>query len=124
MKNLEESINLAVRYPLTGVQLLADTVAQALIDAEWFDNEHKIRFCIGFLNEVVSDKKSELFDDHLFKKIKKRPIRFCIRLLKRYPEQGLKFLIHMILHELRDVQNFKMEQLIEFHSEILSRFFL
>jgi hypothetical protein len=123
MKNIRSSIQIAVRHPSSGSQLLAKTISDAFMEATWISRDLKIRFCIIYMKMIIGCELEQTIDDKLLEKVTRKSLPFGIRLLKRYPETGIFVLVKLIINELNQKQNFTLEQLVEFHSELLSHFF-
>lgn len=123
MKNIKSSIQLAVRHPSTGSQLLARTIADAFTDAPWITRELKIRFCITYMKMIIGCEILQSVDENLLERITRKSLPFGIRLMKRYPELGVFALAKLIVDELNQNQKFTFEQLVEFQSELICDFF-
>jgi hypothetical protein len=110
-------------YPVTGVQLLASKVAAVFNETQWITTEHKILFCILFMKKVLGCPIPQSFSESLIRRIMKKSLRFSIRLLKRYPSDGILMLVVLIMAELHDNQKYSVEQLTDFHTTLMGAFF-
>ncbi len=123
MDNLEATGNHIGQYPWAGSEMLARTIADALNECGWVNSNHKIRLCILFMQKILESKLEVSENIALIRKIKKKPISFIIRFLKRYPDKGLKLLSQSVMDELRENQKFKMGELVQFHTALLDLLF-
>lgn len=123
MSYFNDNMDHAVNYQAAGSELLARNVASALNESRWINNDLKIRFCILFMRSILDHKTHDPGRISLIQKINRKPLRFAIRLLKRYPEEGLSILSQSIMVELQSNQNFKLDQLVSFHTVLLNLLF-
>lgn len=106
-----------------GSEMLASTIAKALNESRWVGSDLKIRLCILFMQMILESKQENKDDIALFQRIKKKPISFMIRLLKRYPDKGLQLLSQAVMAELRENQKFQFGELVQFHTVLLDLLF-
>lgn len=123
MNNLEGIQDYTYQLQGTGSKMLASTIAKALNESGWVSSELKIRLCILFMKMILESKLENKDDIALFQRIKKKPIRFMIRLLKRYPDKGLQLLSQAVMAELRENQKFQFGELVQFHTILLDLLF-
>lgn len=109
--------------PLSGAQIFARAVSHAFNDAPWISKELKLRFCLGFLENLLEKDWDSQTAHQLRKRFEKLTMETGFRLLRRFPDKGIEMLVTLLMVELRDRQKFTQEQLIEFHSELLEHFF-
>lgn len=121
-KSIQRSIQIAVRRPHTGIELLANTFTQCIDDTTWITKDLKIEFCLLFLNAILENTNRREGTD-FSNKLQHRSIYLGIRLLKHYPQEGLKILVELIINELIDNQNYSQDDLIQFYTEVFCRFF-
>lgn len=123
MDNLEVTENSIGQYQRAGSEMLARTIADALNECGWVNSNHKILFCILFMQKILESKLEVSDNIALIRKIKKKPINFLIRFLKRYPDKGLKLLSQSVMDELRENQKLKLGELVQFHTALLDLLF-
>jgi hypothetical protein len=121
-KSIQKSIQIAARRPTSGIALLANTFTKCIDNAGCVTKDLKIEFCLLFLNSIL-DKTYQAKDENLSDRLQNKSIDFGIRLLKRYPQEGLKVLANLIIRELVEHQHYSQDELLQFYSEVFSRFF-
>lgn len=104
-------------------QFIASSVASALNGSKWVSKDHKVRFCILFMQRMLERQLENYSTIQVFNKMKKKPLAFIIRLLKRYPEKGMHILSQTIIDELQQNQHFKFDQMVQFQTILLELLF-
>lgn len=115
--------NFSIKNPIGDSVFLAQNIANALNSSSWVSRDLKISLCISLLRGIMGSHEEKNESDLFVEKIKGKPFSFSIRLLKRYPEKGVKILSNSIIDELQRNQNYKLEQLVEFNNVLLDLLF-
>ena len=123
MNNLEGIQDYTYQLQGTGSKMLASTIAKALNESGWVSNNLKIRLCILFMQKILESKVENTDDIALVRKMRKKPIDFMIRFLKRYPDKGSQLLSQYVMEELRENQKFQFKELVQFHTVLLDLLF-
>ncbi|MBD3418890.1 MAG: hypothetical protein GF398_02110 [Chitinivibrionales bacterium] len=121
--SITRGISIAVRHPQIGAELLARSYAHKLNQAPWFDRKMKIELSLLVLGSCLGGRTEPKVGKRLFKRVKKRPLEFGIRYLKRDSYHGLRMLAALLMDELRNNQHLSNSEIVEF-SRILIREFL
>jgi hypothetical protein len=121
-KSIQRSIQIGTRHPIKGMSLLANTFTQCIDNSTSLTKELKIEFCVILLSAIV-DRSYQPQKKNLSKRLKNKSIYSGIKLLKRYPRQGLEILVDLIIDELIGHQKCTQDDLFQFYSEIFSCFF-
>ena len=114
---------MAIRHPDSGINLLARTFARNFEGAPWISGELKLKFCILFLGNLIDGSVERDLDHQLVQKVLKKPMQFGIRLLKRSPDEGLRMLVALVMHELREEQRYSDSDFHKFYEEVIVTFF-
>lgn len=122
-KSIEHGINMAIRHPEAGVELLARTFAIYFQGAPWINGDLKMRFCILFLSNLLDGAVEKQVSGRTMEKLVKKSMSFGIRLMKRWPDEGLKMLVAMVMRELRCNQHFSELEQQYFCEEVITVFF-
>jgi hypothetical protein len=122
-KSIEHGINMAIRHPEAGVELLARTFAIYFQGAPWINGDLKMRFCILFLSNLLDGAVEKQVSARTMEKLVKKSMSFGIRLMKRWPDEGLKMLVAMVMRELRCNQRCSELELQYFCEEVITVFF-
>ena len=124
-KNLtvKDGIKLAVTHPAKGAAILARTVASQLEKESWLNDEFKLKFCILFVNNLIDGSVEKSIDPDILKKIKKRTFIDGLKLLRKRPLEGMKYMLVIIMEELRNRQGFSSEDQFLFYESLLKSFF-
>lgn len=123
MDNLEGRQDYTDQLQGTGSKMLASTIARALNESGWVSSDLKIRLCIMFMQKILESKLENTDNMALIQRIRKKPVRFIIRFLKRYPDKGLYLLSQSVMEELRENQKFQFGELVQFHTALLDLLF-
>ncbi|MCL2690017.1 MAG: hypothetical protein FWE57_09270 [Chitinispirillia bacterium] len=123
VKSIEHGINMAIRHPEAGVELLARTFAIYFQGAPWINSNLKMKFCIMFLSNLLDGAVEKQVSVRTMEKLIKKSLSFGIRLMKRWPDEGLKMLIAMVMRELRCNQHCSELELRYFCEEVIAVFF-
>ena len=121
--SVENGFKLAIRHPHSGAEILAKTIAQLLIGEEWITDELKLKFCIMFVDNLIDGNIEQNIDRNILEKIKKRPFTDGLKLMKHRPTEGMKFMLVIIMEELRNHQGFTEKEQFVFYENLLSSFF-
>ncbi len=121
-KSIQQSIQISIRQQSSGKELLAKSFTNCMNDAAWVTSELKIEFCVLFLQAILDRAYNQKIDDFTHR-LRKKSVHFGIRLLKRYPKQGLQVLVNLIMDELIDHQKYSQDELFQFYAEVFERFF-
>jgi len=122
-KSIEHGINMAIRHPVAGVELLARTFAIYFQGAPWINSNLKMKFCIMFLSNLLDGDIEKQVSVRTMEKLIKKSLAFGIRLMKRWPDEGLKMLVAMVMRELRCNQRCSELELRYFCEEVITVFF-
>lgn len=120
---VESGFKIAVRHPYAGAEILAKTLAKALVDQDWITEEFKLKFCIMFVDNLIDGNIEKNINRKFLDKIKQKPFTEGIRLMKKRPDQGMKFMLVIIMEELRHRQGFTEKEQFTFYDELLTCFF-
>ncbi|MDR0305436.1 MAG: hypothetical protein LBI42_01220 [Chitinispirillales bacterium] len=122
-KTIEHGISMAIRHPEAGVELLARTFARHFQGAPWINGDLKMRFCILFLSNLLDGGVEREVSGRTLEKLVKKTVSFGIRLMKRWPDEGLKMLVAMIMRELKCNQHCSELEQQYFCEEVIAVFF-
>ncbi|MFP4014642.1 MAG: hypothetical protein ACLFVQ_11185 [Chitinispirillaceae bacterium] len=120
---IQQGISMAIRHPEAGVVLLARSFALHFQGAPWITPELKLKFCILFLGNLMDSAVEREIDPQLLKKVLRKSMQFGIRLLKRWPDNGLKMLVAVVMSELRQNQRYSQSEMQQFYDEVIGVFF-
>jgi hypothetical protein len=123
MDNLEGRQGNTEQLQGTGSEMLAWTIARSLNECGWVNSNLKIQLCILFMQKILESKLGSTDNIALIQKIRKKPISFIIRFLKRYPDKGLQLLSQSVMEELRMNQKLQFGELVQFHTALLDLLF-
>lgn len=123
MDNLEAANHYTDQVQGVGSKMLACTIAKELNESGWVSCNLKIRFCILFMQKILESKLKNPDNIILIQKIRKKPLSFIIRFLKRYPDKGLQLLSQSVMEELRGNQNYEFDELVQFQTALLDLLF-
>ena len=123
MNTLGDPFFIAAENKADASQIFANALASAMNQSSWVNSNLKIRFCILFMQRLLEHRLVQSGNIQLVKKIKQKSIVFLIRLLKRYPEEGLHILSQFIIDELQENQHFEFEHLVQFQTILLELLF-
>jgi hypothetical protein len=120
---VKRGIKIAVRHPEKGAEIIAKTLADTLIGEDWITDEFKLKFCIMFVDNLIDGNIEKSIDRKLLEKVKDRTFIEGIRLMKHRPRQGMKFMVAIIMDELRNHQGFSEKEQFIFYENLLQSFF-
>ncbi len=126
MKNklsVENGFKIAIRHPNSGAEILAKTLAHLLLGEAWITDELKLKFCIMFVDNLIDANVEKNIDRKILEKIKKLPFTEGLKLMKHRPKQGMKFMLVIIMEELKNQQGFTEKEQYVFYENLLSNFF-
>ena len=121
--SVENGIKIAIRHPSSGEMILAKTVANLLNKEDWLNDEYKLKFCIMFVDNLIDGNIEKSVDRKILSKIKQKSFIDGIKMLKMRPKAGMKYMLVLIMEELRHRQNFDQKQQYKFYEELLANFF-
>ena len=121
--SVENGFKIAIRHPGSGAAILAKTLSGIIQDEEWINDEYKLKLCIMFVENLIDGSIEKSVDRARLEKLKKRSFANGIKLLKRRPHEGMKYMLVIIMEELRHRQNFNEQQQYQFYEELLAGFF-
>jgi hypothetical protein len=112
-----------MRHPRAGARLLAKTLASAINDEEWITDELKFKFCAMFVDNLMDGEIERSVDKKILEKIKGQTFQEGLRLMRKRPETGLRYMLAIVMEELRHHQGFGEEEHKAFYEELLANFF-
>jgi len=121
--SVENGIKIAIRHPSSGEMILAKTVAALLNKEDWLNDEYKLKFCIMFVDNLIDANIEKSINREILSKIRQKSFTDGIKMLKMRPEEGMKYMLVIIMEELRHRQNFDETQQYQFYEELLANFF-
>jgi len=121
--SVENGFKIAIRHPSSGAEILAKTLAQLIKEEEWINDEYKLKFCIMFVDNLIDGNIEKSINRKILDRIKKKSFAYGIKLLKHRPAEGMKYMLVIIMEELRHRQNFNETQQYQFYEELLANFF-
>ncbi len=121
--SIGNGVRIAMRHPRSGARILAKTLALALNDEKWITREFKFKFCAMFVENLIDGSVERSIDATLLEKVRRRPFREGIALLRKRPETGMRFMLAIIMEELRERQKLDDAGQREFYEELLANFF-
>jgi hypothetical protein len=116
-------LKIAVRHPTSGAAILAATLSKLMKEEAWINDEYKLKLCILFVENLIDGSVEKSIDHSILKKLKKKSFPEGLKLLKKRPKEGLKYLLAIIMEELRHRQNFNEKDQYKFYEELLKNFF-
>ena len=121
--SVENGFKIAIRHPGSGAAILAKTLSKLIQEEDWINDDYKLKLCIMFVDNLIDGSIEKSIDRVILEKIKKKSFAEGIKVLKKRPDEGLKYMLVIIMEELRHCQNFNEEQQYHFYEELLSNFF-
>lgn len=121
--SIENGFKIAIRHPGSGAAILAKTLSGLIRGEEWINDEYKLKLCIMFVENLIDGSIEKSVNRQLLEKLKQKSFTEGIKLLKRRPHEGMKYMLVIIMEELRHRQNFNEEQQYQFYEELLASFF-
>lgn len=121
--SVENGVKIAIRHPHSGEGILAKTLASYLNRQDWLNDELKLLFCIKFVENLIDGSVEKSVDRNILAKLRKRSFTDGIKFLRKRPKEGIKYLVVIVIEELRHRQNFTEEQQFQFYEELLANFF-
>jgi len=120
---VKDGIKIAVTHPSKGAAILARTVASELEKESWLNDEFKLKFCIMFVDNLIDGSVEKSIDPKILKKIRTRSFTYGLKLLRKRPAEGMKYMLAIIMEELRHRQGFSSEDQFLFYESLLKSFF-
>ncbi len=121
--SVSSGIRIAVRHPNAGELILANTLAEMLNKQEWLNDEFKLKFCIRFIDNLIDGGIERSVDPKIMEKLGKRSFPNGIKLLRKRPEEGMNYMVALVMRELRLRQGFDEKRQFVFYEELLANFF-
>lgn len=121
-KSIQRSIQIGIKRPILGITLLANNFAKCIEDTS-ITKDLKVRLCLLLLQKIIDKTYANHNNTVLSSRLQNRSIYFGIRLLKRYPKQGLDVLSNLIIYELVNNQNCSQDELLLFYNKVFYRLF-
>ena len=121
--SVESGFKIAVMHPKAGARILAETLATLMTGEEWVTDEMKLKFCILFVENLIDGSIEKSIDRTILEKIKKKPFAEGMKIMKRRPEMGMRYMLSIIMEELRHRQSFSEKEQFEFYDKLLVCFF-
>ncbi|MCK5843998.1 MAG: hypothetical protein KAG97_04765, partial [Victivallales bacterium] len=121
--SVENGLRIAVRHPTSGATILAATLTKLIKEESWINDEYKLKLCILFVENLIDGSVESSIDLKILEKLKRKTFPEGLRLLKKRPKEGLKYLLVIIMEELRHKQNFNDREQYRFYDELLKNFF-
>ena len=94
--SVKKGIEIALRRPQKSQILLTKTLSAVMKGDEWIDRNMKWNFAYMFVSNQIDDCLEQKVDKRLIEKIKSMPFSAGMRLLKRYPEEGMKVFVILV----------------------------
>jgi len=116
-------LKIAVRHPTSGAAILAVTLSKLIKEETWINDEYKLKLCILFVENLIDGSVERSIDHGIMGKLKRKTFPEGLKLLKKRPTEGLKYLLAIIMEELRHRQNFNEREQYKFYEELLKNFF-
>ena len=116
-------VKIGMRHPRSGARILAKTLASALNGEEWITREFKFKFCAMFVENLIDGSVERSVDPKLLEKVKRRSFGEGILLMRKRPEMGMRFMLAIVMQELRECQGLDDAGQHEFYEELLANFF-
>ena len=123
MVSVKSGLKIAVTHPKHGAAILASAIASAIGSEKWITRDLKLKFCILFIENLIDGSIEKNISRKILTKVQDASFHDGIRLMKRYPEEGMKYLVALIMEELKIKQGFNEEAQVAFYEELLSSFF-
>ena len=121
--SIGNGFKIAVRHPTSGAAVLASTLSKVIENETWINDEYKLKLCILFVENLIDGSVEKSIDRGILEKLKKKTFPEGIKLLRKRPNEGLKYMLVIIMEELRHRQNFNEEAQYKFYDELLKSFF-
>jgi hypothetical protein len=121
--SVENGLRIAMRHPRAGAPILAKTLASVLNDQKWITKELKFKLCAMFVENLIDGGVEKSVDHDILEKIKRKPFPEALKIMRKRPETGLKYMIAIIMEELRNRQRLDLEGQSAFYEELLASFF-
>jgi len=121
--SVRNGLKLAMRHPKTGAAILAKTLASVLNDQKWITKKLKFKFCAMFVENLMDGEIEKNVNPEILDKIKGKPFPEALKIMRKRPETGIKYMITIIMEELRDKQKLDDEGQFAFYEELLASFF-
>ena len=121
--SIENGFKIAVKHPSSGAAVLASTLSKVIQNETWINDEYKLKLCILFVENLIDGSVEKSIDRAILKKLKRKTFPEGVKLLRKRPDEGLKYMLVIIMEELRHHQNFNEEAQYKFYEELLKSFF-
>jgi len=117
--SVRDGFQIAIRHPRSGSAILAKTFSKLLKKEDWISEQFKLKLCIMFVENLIDGSIEKSINRDFFKRLKQKTFTEGIKLL----DEGMKYLVVIVMEELRLNQNFNDKQQYEFYEVLLNSFF-
>ena len=121
--SVEDGIKLAVTHPERGEMLLAKTIVKTLQKENWLNDQYKLKFCIMFVDNLIDGAIEKSLDQKVLKKISQLSFVDGLKILRKRPNEGMKYMLAIIMKELRTKQQYSTKEQFAFYDTLLRSFF-
>ena len=121
--SVASGFKIAIRHPTSGATILAATLSNLMQEESWINEEYKLKLCIMFVENLIDGSIEKSIDRKLLERLRRKTFPEGIKLLKRKPHEGMKYMLTIIMEELRHRQNFNEKEQYRFYEELLRSFF-
>ena len=121
--SIKNGMRILVRHPQSGIALFAKTLAENLDSIEWMNDEYKLRLCIMFVENLIDGSIENNVDPKIIKKIVDKPFTYGIKILNQRPREGMKYIVAIIMLEIREKQHWGLDDQFKFYDELRSNLF-
>ena len=94
--SVKKGIEVAIRRPKQSQIFLTKTLSTVMKDEDWIDRNMKWNFAYMFVSNQIDHYLDQKVDKRLIEKIQSIPFSLGMRLLKRYPEEGMKVFVLLV----------------------------
>ena len=121
--SVEDGIKLAVNHPEKGAKILAGTMVKTLQQENWLNDQYKLKFCIMFVDNLIDGAIEKSINPKILYKISQLSFTDGLRILRKRPNEGMKYMLAIIMKELRTKQQFSRKEQFAFYDTLLMSFF-
>ena len=121
--SVEDGIKLAVNHPEKGAIILAKTMAKTLQQEDWLNDQYKLKFCIMFVDNLIDGAIEKSIDSKILQKISKLSFTDGLKILRKRPNEGMKYMLAIVMKELRTKQQYSRKEQFAFYDTLLRSFF-
>ena len=121
--SVEDGIRLAVNHPEKGAMLLARTIVKTLQKEDWLNDQYKLKFCIMFVDNLIDGAIETSLNPKVLQKISRLTFTDGLKILRKRPNEGMKYMLAIIMKELRTKQQYSRKEQFAFYDTLLRSFF-